>query len=74
MAELPSVHVESNTHGTTIYTPPEILRQPLLWPNTLERVLLASEKMHLPARLHNAGILVTGAGTSAEGEASRVEV
>jgi tagatose-6-phosphate ketose/aldose isomerase len=65
MAELPSVHVESNTHGTPIYTLPEILRQPLLWPTTLERVLIASEKLQLPAKLGNAGILVTGAGTSA---------
>src|SRR6202789_3610267 len=67
MAELPSVHVESNTHGTTIYTLPEILRQPLLWPTTLERVLLASEKIKLPSSLCNAGILRTGAGTSANG-------
>ena len=65
MAELPRVHVENNTHGTPIYTLPEILRQPLLWPTTLERVLIASEKLQLPAKLGNAGILVTGAGTSA---------
>src|ERR1700677_2828768 len=65
MAELPNMHVESNTHGATIHTLPEILRQPLLWPTTLERVLLASERLQLPAKLRNAGILVTGAGTSA---------
>src|ERR1700735_5718653 len=65
MAELSSVHVESSTHGTPIYTLPEILRQPLLWPTTLERVLLASQKMQVPAKLGDAGILVTGAGTSA---------
>ena len=65
MAELPSVQVEISTHGTPIYTLPEILRQPLLWPTTVERVLSVSERMQLPARLRNAGILVTGAGSSA---------
>lgn len=65
MAEFPSVQVETNTHGAPIFTLPEILRQPLLWPTTLERVRSASERMQLPARLHKAGILVTGAGTSA---------
>lgn len=65
MAEFPSVQAETNIHGAPIFTLPEILRQPLLWPTTLERVRAASERMQLPARLHKAGILVTGAGTSA---------
>jgi tagatose-6-phosphate ketose/aldose isomerase len=65
MAELPSVHLESNTQGIPIHTLPEILQQPILWPTTVERVLSASERMQLPARLRHAGILVTGAGTSA---------
>jgi tagatose-6-phosphate ketose/aldose isomerase len=43
----------------------EILQQPLLWPITLERVRAASERLQLPARLQQARVLLTGAGTSA---------
>src|SRR5580698_1950751 len=63
MSELPKIDI--HPHGAPIYTLQEIRRQPLLWPTTLERVRSASDRMQLPARLHKAGILVTGAGTSA---------
>jgi len=65
MADLSPNPVETSPHGAPVHTLPEIVRQPILWPTTLERVRSASEKMQLPARLHGAGILVTGAGTSA---------
>lgn len=42
----------------------EILQQPLLWPITLEGVRAASERLQLPARLRQARVLLTGAGTS----------
>jgi len=47
------------------YVLPEILRQPLLWPVTLERVRSASERMQLKGKLQHARVLLTGAGTSA---------
>jgi tagatose-6-phosphate ketose/aldose isomerase len=43
----------------------EILQQPLLWPITLGGVRAASERLQLPARLQQARVLLTGAGTSA---------
>jgi tagatose-6-phosphate ketose/aldose isomerase len=65
MPEFPTVHVETDPRSAPIYTLQEILRQPLLWPTTLERVRSASERMQLRTKLHKAGVLVTGAGTSA---------
>src|ERR1039458_6257527 len=47
------------------YTFEEISRQPILWPTTLSNVRYASERLQLPARLKNARVLLTGAGTSA---------
>ena len=52
-------------HAAPQYTLQEILQQPLLWPITLERVRAASERLQLPARLQQARVLLTGAGTSA---------
>jgi D-galactosamine 6-phosphate deaminase/isomerase len=59
------VHAEAGPHTAPQFTLPEILRQPLLWPGTLERVRLASQQMQLTAKLQNARVLLTGAGTSA---------
>jgi tagatose-6-phosphate ketose/aldose isomerase len=47
------------------YTLPEILRQPLLWPVTLEIVRSASQRMRLDEKLKGARVVLTGAGTSA---------
>ena len=59
------VHAETDLHTALQYTMPEILRQPLLWPITLERVRSASERMQLKGKLQHARVLLTGAGTSA---------
>jgi len=59
------VHAEAGPHTAPQFTLPEILRQPLLWPGTLERVHFASQQMQLTAKLQNARVLLTGAGTSA---------
>ena len=59
------VHAEGGPHAAPQYTLPEILRQPQLWPVTLERVRSASQQMQLTAKLQNARVLLTGAGTSA---------
>jgi tagatose-6-phosphate ketose/aldose isomerase len=48
-----------------LYTLPEILQQPLLWPTTVARVRAASEQLNLPRRLSKARVLLTGAGSSA---------
>jgi len=47
------------------YTLQEILRQPLLWPITVESVRSASERLRLGVKLKDARVLLTGAGTSA---------
>jgi tagatose-6-phosphate ketose/aldose isomerase len=60
-----SAQAEAGLHTAPEYTMPEILRQPLLWPVTLKDVRTASERMQLPAKLQNARVLLTGAGTSA---------
>lgn len=59
------VHAETGLHTAPQHTLPEILRQPLLWPVTLEKVRSASEQLQLTAKLQNARVLLTGAGTSA---------
>lgn len=57
--------VDKSVHKASQYTLQEILRQPLLWPATLKDVRLASERLQLPAKLKDARVLLTGAGTSA---------
>jgi tagatose-6-phosphate ketose/aldose isomerase len=52
-------------HGEPLYTLPEILQQPVLWPTTVERVRAASEQMDLASRLLPMRVLFTGAGSSA---------
>jgi tagatose-6-phosphate ketose/aldose isomerase len=56
---------ESALHGSPVYTMPEILQQPLLWPTTLKIVRSASDSLKLPSKLQQARVLLTGAGTSA---------
>jgi tagatose-6-phosphate ketose/aldose isomerase len=46
------------------YTLQEILRQPALWPSTVERVRAASDKLRLSELLRGARVVLTGAGTS----------
>src|ERR1700728_2434440 len=52
-------------HGEPLYTLPEILQQPVLWPTTVERVRAASGQMNLTPRLLPMRVLLTGAGSSA---------
>jgi tagatose-6-phosphate ketose/aldose isomerase len=58
-------HTGAGLPITSQYALPEILRQPLLWPVTQEIVRSASERMQLTAKLQQARVLLTGAGTSA---------
>jgi tagatose-6-phosphate ketose/aldose isomerase len=60
-----SVSTGTGVHAEPLYTMPEILQQPKLWPVTLETVRLASQQMHLDEKLKGARVLLTGAGTSA---------
>lgn len=48
-----------------IYTLPEIVQQPLLWPTTVARVRAASEQLNLTQLLSHTRVLLTGAGSSA---------
>jgi tagatose-6-phosphate ketose/aldose isomerase len=48
-----------------LYTLPEILQQPTLWPTTVARVQAASEQLGLTRRLSRMRVLLTGAGSSA---------
>src|SRR5580692_9332816 len=48
-----------------IYTLPEILQQPLLWPTTVARIRTATEQMNFTPRLLQMRVLLTGAGSSA---------
>jgi tagatose-6-phosphate ketose/aldose isomerase len=57
--------VEPSIHPASQYTLQEILRQPVLWPVTLDDVRAASERLKLSAKLQHARVLLTGAGTSA---------
>jgi tagatose-6-phosphate ketose/aldose isomerase len=65
MSHDPGVLVEAGHHTAPQYTLQEILRQPLLWPVTLENVRSASERLQLAVKLQHARVLLTGAGTSA---------
>jgi tagatose-6-phosphate ketose/aldose isomerase len=56
---------DQKTAAEPQYTFEEISRQPILWPTTLNNVRSASERLNLPAKLQNARVLLTGAGTSA---------
>ena len=56
---------DQKTAAAPQYTFEEISRQPELWPTTLNHVRSASERLNLPARLQNARVVLTGAGTSA---------
>ena len=56
---------DSASNGAPHYTYQEIFRQPLLWTTTVDRVLRASEQLNLHAKLADARVLLTGAGTSA---------
>lgn len=65
MSQSSSASSETSLHDAPVYTLQEILRQPILWPTTLERVRSASNRLQLPVKLQNARVLLTGAGTSA---------
>ncbi len=59
------ISAKASLHAAPQYTFEEISRQPILWPTTLHNVRAASQRMNLPAKLQNARVLLTGAGTSA---------
>ena len=65
MSQHQSVAAGTGVHAEPLYTLPEILQQPLLWPVTLETVRAASRRMRLDEKLKGARVLLTGAGTSA---------
>jgi tagatose-6-phosphate ketose/aldose isomerase len=65
MSQDTNAPAETGPHATTQYTLQEILRQPVLWPVTLEMVRSASERMRLSVKLEHARVVLTGAGTSA---------
>ena len=60
-----SVPTETRLHDVPLYTLQEILRQPFLWPTTFKNVRSASDRLHLPVKLQQSRVLLTGAGTSA---------
>ena len=60
-----SMQAEPGPHSKPQYTLPEILRQPLLWPVTLEKVRSEVERLQLAIKLQHARVLLTGAGSSA---------
>jgi len=55
---------EGESLTTSLHTFEEILQQPLLWPDTVDRVRAAAQS-HLRERLARSRVLLTGAGTSA---------
>jgi tagatose-6-phosphate ketose/aldose isomerase len=65
MSPAPNAPSEISFHAVPPYTLQEILRQPILWPTTVERVQSTWKRMQLPVKLQQARILLTGAGTSA---------
>jgi tagatose-6-phosphate ketose/aldose isomerase len=65
MPQIPSPSTETSRHDAPLHTLQEILRQPLLWSTTVERVRSASDRLQLQAKLQNARVVLTGAGTSA---------
>jgi tagatose-6-phosphate ketose/aldose isomerase len=62
-----SLHMTAGVdrHDEPLYTLPEILQQPILWPTTVARVRAASARLNLAQRLARACVLLTGAGSSA---------
>jgi tagatose-6-phosphate ketose/aldose isomerase len=62
-----SLHMTAGVdrHDAPLYTLPEILQQPILWPTTVARVRAASARFNLAQRLARACVLLTGAGSSA---------
>ncbi len=65
MSQHQSVSEGTGAHSEPVYTLPEILQQPRLWPVTLEMFSSASLRMGLDQKLKGARVLLTGAGTSA---------
>src|SRR5579862_3806449 len=65
MSQHQDVSAGTGVHAEPMYTMPEILQQPKLWPVTLETVRSASQQMRLDEKLNGARVLLTGAGTSA---------
>lgn len=65
MSQHHGVSAGAGVQAEPLYTLPEILQQPLLWPVTLEIVRSASQQMQLNEKLKGARVLLTGAGTSA---------
>lgn len=65
MSQHQAVSAGTGVHSQPLYTLPEILQQPRLWPVTLEMVHAASQRMRLDEKLKGVRVLLTGAGTSA---------
>jgi tagatose-6-phosphate ketose/aldose isomerase len=65
MPESADMTADTGADASPQFTLQEIVRQPLLWTITLDRVRLASEQLNLRTKLQNARVLLTGAGTSA---------
>ena len=65
MSQHQAVSAGTGVHSEPLYTLPEILQQPHLWPVTLEIVHAASQRMRLDEKLKGVRVLLTGAGTSA---------
>ncbi len=65
MSQHQAVSAGTGVHSEPLYTLPEILQQPHLWPVTLEIVHTASQRMRLDEKLKGVRVLLTGAGTSA---------
>jgi tagatose-6-phosphate ketose/aldose isomerase len=62
-----SLHMTAGVdhHDQPLYTLPEIMQQPILWPTTVARVRAASARLNLAQRLARECVLLTGAGSSA---------
>ncbi len=62
-----SLHMTAgvDSHDEPLYTLPEILQQPILWPTTVARVRAASARLGFAERLAGARVVLTGAGSSA---------
>ncbi|MGD0910636.1 MAG: hypothetical protein ABR928_02005 [Terracidiphilus sp.] len=62
---LPDEPNGSKVHAVSKFTLQEIMRQPVLWPITVETVTFASKRLQSKVKLWNARVLLTGAGSSA---------
>ena len=65
MSESLYLPVGVDRHNQPLYTLPEILQQPLLWPTTVKRVHAAAEQTRGTLGLQQMRVLLTGAGSSA---------